>query len=166
MPSAAWVDNGTGLLINGEAGADIAFSVEGLANAAGRISAQIDLGVAPRAPIYAWSCEVQFQATPTQYGTLDLFIAEAPDGDNTQIAGNLGTSEAAVIDPDDLRNLKFIGSVVSEEAAASAVLVTAGEFVTYNRYISIVAWNTAGASVNATDSNFRFNLQPKFIEAQ
>lgn len=166
MPSAAYVDNGTALLVNGEAGADVAFSVEGLANAAGRVSAQIDLGVAPRAPIYAWSCEVQFQATPTQYATLDLYIAEAPDGDSTQIAGDVGATDAALGDVDMVRNLKYIGSVVSENAAASEKCVASGEFATYNRYISIVAMNNSGASVNATDSNFRFDLQPKFIEAQ
>lgn len=125
------------------------------------------LGASPRAYIYAWSCEVQFQATPTQYGTLDLFIAEAPDGDSTQISGDVGASDAALGDVDQLRNLRYIGSVVCENAAASEKFVASSEFTTYNRYISIVAYNnSSGATVNATDSNFRFDLTPKSLQTQ
>lgn len=166
MANEAYIASGTALLINGEAGADYAFSVEGLTNAAGRVSAQIDLGAAPRAGMYAWSCEVQFQATPTQYKTLDLYIAKAPDGDSTQIDGDVGASDAALGDVDMRYNLKYIGSVVSENAAASEKCVASGEFVCYDRYISIVAYNDSGATVNATDSNFRFDLTPKSWQGQ
>ena len=109
----SYVNNGTALLINGEVGADYAFSVEGLTNAAGRVSAQITLAAAPRPLEYSWSCEVQFQATPTQGGTLDLYIATAPDSDSTQIDGDVGASDAALADVDMRFNLKYIGSVVS-----------------------------------------------------
>lgn len=166
MANEAYITNGTALLINGESGADYAFSVEGISNGAGQVSAQIDLGAAPRPAIYSWSCEAQFQATPTQYGTLDLFIAEAPDGDSTQIAGDVGASDAALGDVDMRRNLKYIGSVVSENPTASEKCVASGVFTTYNRYITIVAYNGSGAAVNATDSNFRFDLQPKSWQAQ
>ena len=166
MANESYISNGTSLLINGESGADYAFSVEGLANSAGRVSAQIDLGAAPRAYVYQWSCEAQFQATPTQYATLDLYIAEAPDGDSTQISGDVGASDAALGDVDMRRNLRFIGSVVSENAAASEKCVSSGEFTTYCRYISVIAYNGSGASVNATDSNFRFDITPKAFQGQ
>lgn len=166
MANEAYIANGTALLINGEVGADYAFSVEGLANAAGRVSAQIDLGAAPRPYVYQWSCEAQFQATPTQYATLDLYIATAPDGDSTQIDGDVGASDAALGDVDMRYNLRYIGSVVSENAAASEKCVASGEFTCYSRYLTIVAYNGSGASVNATDSNFRFDIQPKAIQGQ
>lgn len=166
MANEAYVNNGTSLSINGEAGAAYAFSVEGLTNANGRVSAQVDLGAAPRPYIYQWSCEVQFQATPTQYKGLALYIATAPDGDSTQIDGDIGASDAALGDVDMRYNLKFIGYVVSENAAASEKCVAAGEFEVYTRYISIVAYNDSGATVNATDSNFRFDLQPKYMQGQ
>lgn len=166
MANEAYIANGTALLINGEVGADYAFSVEGLTNAAGRVSAQINLGAAPRAYIYSWSCEVQFQATPTQYATLDLYIAGAPDGDSTQIDGDVGASDAALGDVDMRQNLRFIGSVVSENAAASEKCVASGSFVHYDRYLTIVAYNDSGATVNATDSNFRFDITPKAIQGQ
>lgn len=166
MANENYIANGTALLFNGEAGANVAFSVEGLTNAAGRVSAQKDLGAAPRPYIYSWSCEVQFQATPTQGDVLELYIATAPDGDSTQISGDVGSSDAALGDVDMRRNLQYIGSVVSENAAASEKCVAQGSFVTYDRYLTIVAYNASGATVNATDSNFRFDLQPKAFQGQ
>lgn len=166
MANEAYLANGTALLISGIAGADYAFSIEGVASGAGRVSAQVDLGAAPRPFMYSWSCEVQFQATPTQYASLDLYIAEAPDSDSTQIAGDVGASDAALGDVDMRYNLKYIGSVVSENGAASEKCVSQGMFTTFARYISIVAYNGSGATVNATDSNFRFDLTQKSIQAQ
>lgn len=161
----SYVNNGTALSINGEVGADYAWSVEGLTTANGRVSAQIDLGAAPRAGTYEWNCEVQFQATPTQYATLDLYYAEAPDSDSTQITGDVGASDAALGDVDMRSNLHFMGSVVSENAAASEKCVASGVIATTARYISLVAYNGTGASVNATDSNFQFILTPKYLQA-
>lgn len=166
MANEAYINNGTALLINGEAGANYAFSVEGLANAAGRVSAQIDLGAAPRPHLYTWSCEVQFQATPTQGAGLDLYIATAPDGDSTQIDGDIGASDAALGDVDMRYNLQWIGSVISENAAASEKCVKSGTFECKTRYVSIVAYNGSGATVDATDSNFRFDMQPKYLQGQ
>jgi hypothetical protein len=166
MANESYMANGTALLINGEVGADYAFSVEGLANGAGRVSAQIDLGVAPRPYIYAWSCEVQFQATPTQYKGLELYIATAPDNDSSQIDGDVGASDAALGDIDMRYNLTPIGVVLSENAAASEKCVASGVFVAYNRYINIVAFDDSGAAVDGTDSNFRFNLAAKAYQGQ
>lgn len=166
MANELYIANGTALLFNGEVGADVAFSVEGVADGAGRISAQKDWGAAPRAYLYQWSCELQWQATPTQYGTLDLYIAEAPDGDSTQIAGDQGASDAALGDVDSVLNMRYIGSVVSENATASEKCVAHGAFESNARYFSIVAVNNGGAAINATDSNFRFDITPQAYQVQ
>ena len=164
MANETFIDNGTAKLINGEAGADVAWSVEGLTNANGRVSAQIDLGVAPRAYMFKWSCEVMFDATPTQGLGLELYKAGAPDADATQIDGDIGASDAALGDVDMRRNLKLIGYVVSENAAATEKCVASGMFEHYERYLSLVAYNASGATVDATDSDFRFNLVPFHFE--
>lgn len=166
MANEAYIKIGTSLLFNGEATADVAFSMEGVANAAGRVSAQKDLGAAPRPGLYRWSCEVQWQATPTQGAVLELYAAGAPDADATQIDGDVGATDAALADVDMRRNLKFIGSVVSENAAASEKCVAHGVFEWPQRYISIVGYNAAGATINATDSNFRFDLTPISWQSQ
>lgn len=157
---------GTSKLVNGEAGAATAFSMEGVGNGAGRVSAQIDWGAAPRPYTYAWSCEVQFQATPTQGLGLELYIACAPDGDSTQIDGDVGATDAALGDIDMRRNLQMIGFVVSENAAASEKCVASGIFESDKRYMSIVGYNASGAAVNATDSNFRFDIVPVYYQGQ
>lgn len=166
MANEAFIEVQTAKLFNGEAGSDVAFSVEGLTNANGRVSAQYDIGASPRPYLFRWSCEAQFQATPTQARGIELYVAGAPDADATQIDGDIGASDAALGDVDMRRNLQFIGYVTSENAAASEKCVASGTFEFYSRYMSIVAYNDSGASVNATDSNFRFDLQPIAIQGQ
>jgi hypothetical protein len=166
MANEIYLNKGTSKLVGGESGADVAWSVEALANAAGRVAAQIDWGAAPRPDWYEWSCEVQWQATPTQGLTLDLYVAGAPDADSSQIDGDVGTADAALGDVDMRRNLKWIGAVVSENAAASEVCVASGKFQFTQRYMSLVAYNGAGATVNATDTNFRFNIVPMYYQGQ
>ena len=166
MANEIYLRKGTSKLVNGEAGADVAWSMEAVANAAGRVSAQIDWGAAPRPDWYEWSCEVQWQATPTQGAVLELYVAGAPDADNTQLDGDIGTSDAALGDIDMRRNLRYIGCVVSENAAASEICVASGTLQFTPRYMSIVGYNAGGATINATDSNFRFNIIPVYWQGQ
>lgn len=159
MTSKNWVLTSTSLKINGEGDADVALSAEGVADGAGRISAQLNLGASPRAFEFDWSCEVLFQATPTQYGTLELYIATAPDDDSTQIDGDVGASDAALGDVDQLKNLTKIGSVGVEEADTTK-MVGSGTFICTKRYVSFVIYNDSGAAINATDSNFILRITP------
>lgn len=158
--SQAQINVGTGLKFNGEAGADVAFSMEGVATTAGRVSAQYDLGASPRDALFMWHAELLMQATPTQYTTIDFYAAAAYDADSTMIWGDVGATDAALSDVDQLRNLQPIGSVIIEEAGTSK-MVGGGVFQFPHRYISIVGHNNAtGATINAIDSNFLFFLQP------
>lgn len=166
MANESYLNKGTELLVSGAAGADYEWSVEGVANNAGRVSAQIDLGTLPRPDEFEWSCEVQFQATPTQGLGLELYRAGAPDSDSTQIDGDVGSTDAALGDVDMRRNLRQFGYVVSENAAASEVCVASGVFRHTFRYLSLVAYNASGASVNATDTNFVFKLRPIYYQGQ
>jgi len=166
MANEAYVRRGTTLQINGEVGADYAWSIEGVSNGAGRVSAQIDLGVAPRPGLYEWHCETQFQATPTQGAGLELYIATAPDSDSTMIDGDVGASDAALGDVDMRRNLRYLGMVVSENAAASEVCKASGIVEITTRYVSIVGYNASGATTNATDSNSIFYLTPIYWQGQ
>lgn len=166
MANETYLRKGTSKLVNGEAGADVAWSMEGVTNVNGRVSTQIDWGAPPRPDWYEWSCEVQFQATPTQGLGLELYVAGAPDDDSTQIDGDIGATDAALGDADMRRNLRSIGYVVSENAAASEKCVASGIFQFSQRYMSIVGYNASGASINATDSNFRFNITPVYWQGQ
>lgn len=157
---------GTTVLINNGTGKTYTLTAEGLANAAGRVSVQIDLGAAPRPYKFKWTCECQFQATPTQYKGLEIYRAGAPDHDNTRIDGDIGLTDAALGDEDMRQNLKFVGYVVSENAAASEKCIVGGEFEHASRYLSIVIYNDSGAAVNATADNFKFWLTPIWYQGQ
>ena len=166
MANTVYINKGSALLAGGESGANVAWSMEGITTGAGRVSAQYDLGAVPRGARIEWSCEVQFQATPTQYKGLELYAASAPDHDSTQIDGDIGATDAALGDVDMRRNLKFIGYVVSENAAASEKCVASGIFEQTMRYISFVGYNDSGATTNATDTNFRFDFRLVYDEVQ
>lgn len=160
MANEVWITTGTTQKFNGEANANVAFSVQGIANAAGRVSEQFDIGAAPRPYRFKWAATAQFQATPTQGGMLELYVAAAPDHSAALIDGNVGAVNAALGNADMRRNLRYIGSIVVETATANKVFTASGEFVHTHRYLSLVAYNAAGSAVHATDANFAFHLQP------
>ena len=162
MSGEFYIDVGTTLKINGEGDADYAWSVESLADGAGRVSARIDLGAAPRPYVYRWRCKCTWQATPTQGGALQLYISES---DGTYEDGDIGTSDAAMGDVDMRRNMYKFGSVIAEEADTSD-MISGGVVEIYERYVSIAAYNDGGSAVNATDSNFYFGLTPLFVDPQ
>lgn len=166
MANEAYIKEGTPILISGAAGAAVAWSVEGLTSSNGRVSAQIDLGASPRPGWYSWTCEVQFQATPSQGFGLALYKAGAPGVSASMIDADIGNADAALGDVDMRRNLKQFGYVVSENAAAGEVCRASGEFFHTQRYLSLVAYNDSGATVNATDTNFVFYLTPISWQAQ
>lgn len=166
MANEVYIRKGTSRLINGEAGADTAWSMESVGNNAGRVSAQIDWGAAPRPGRYSWSCEVQWAATPVAGGALELYIATAPDADATQIDADVGNTDAALGSATMRQNLQLIGAVISENATASEKCVRSGEFYCDKRYMSIVGYNAGGAAINGTDSNFRFDIVPVYDQGQ
>lgn len=166
MANEAYINKAAAKTVGGGGTPDVAWTMHGLANAAGRVSAQIDWGALPRPARYEWSCSVQWQATPTQGGVLELYIATAPDSASSQIDGDPGSSDAALGDVDMRRNMRAIGAVVSENAAASEPCIASGEFTCTSRHMSIVGYNAAGATINATASNFVFIIRPVYWQGQ
>lgn len=166
MANEAYISGNTWYKVNGEAGADYAWSMEGVTNSNGQVSAQIDLGAVPRPFIVDWICEAQFQATPTQGLGIELYYSAGEDATNTRLEGDIGVSDAALGDVDMRRNLHLFGYVVSENAAASEKCIAAGSFIFYKRYLSFVGYNGSGASINATDSNFVFKFTLRAVQGQ
>jgi len=156
---------GTALKLNGEVGADHAFSMEGVVDNAGRVSIQIDLGASPRPVAYKWKAEALMQATPVQGQSINFYMATAPDNDSTMIDGDVGATDAALGDLDQLRNLTPIGSIAMEEADTTK-MVGGGAFTCLDQYLTIVGENQGGSTINATDSNFIFNLEPYDLQGQ
>lgn len=163
MANKIYVIPETVIEFNGEAGADVAISMEGLTDGNGRISVQHDLGATAHSGMYAWVCFTQWQATPTKNETLDLYLAEA--GNTTDIAGDVGTADIALPLLDQLSNLRHIGEV-NVETAATTKMVSSGIVEIRHRYISLVVVNNGGATLHGTDANSNFLLYPVPDEVQ
>jgi hypothetical protein len=148
------IAEGTVWKVNGEADADYAWSVEGISDGNGRVSARIDLGAAPRGHLLRWRGQYKTQSSPTQGNALKIYVSAS---DGTYEDGNVGTSDAALSDSDVLRNLTQVGQIIADEADTTN-MISGGVFSCYERYLSLVAWNDTGAAINATDSNFIFFL--------
>ena len=163
--SQAQIKIGTTLKFNGEGDADVAFSMEGVTDGNGRVSAQYDLGLSPRNYLFNWYAEGLLQATPTAGTSIDFFVVGAPDIDSTMIAGDVGAADAALTGAEEIVNLLQIGSLVVDTADTSKQ-VTFGTFEHTSRYLSIVGINNTGATINATDSNFIFLVTLYNIQGQ
>jgi hypothetical protein len=167
MANLVYINPETTLKINGEVGADYAWSLEGTLDGTGQISARIDLGADPRSDEYEWICVIQWQGTPTQGKTLDIYKSEWGQSTTTpgECAGDLGAADIDLTDIDQRRNCDLIGQVVVEEADTTKMVQT-GRFRTTSRYITFVAFNDGGTTLNATDSNCEFYLTPVPPEIQ
>jgi hypothetical protein len=161
MSKETYLAEGTALLINGEVGADYALSMEGVANAAGRVSARIDLGAAPRPYLYRWRCKLACQATPTAGNQVRLYKAES---DGTYEDGDVGTADAELVAA-QLTNMRQFGAVTVDTADTSDQ-IAGGVVEIHERHVSIGGWNASGATLNATDSNFVFTLTPIYDQQQ
>jgi len=151
--SKSKITNEFELTLSGEAGADHAFSMEGISDGAGRVSVQIDLGAAPRPSIFQYYPSLLWQASPVQFGVGSFYKAEAPDGDATQIPGDIGNADAALGDIDQITNLDFIGTITAEEANTTKMVGEPLTFKAMSRFLTLVFFNEGGSTTNATDSN-------------
>ena len=133
---------------------DYAFEFHNLAAAAGRQSAHWDRGHAARPWAYEWRGFLQFADVPVLTETVDFYLkwsgtsASAtahPDNDD-------GTGESAVSALAKVSNLKYLGSVVVDEAAANVEMSASGIVVVGSRGVNVVVWNaSADALANDVD---------------
>ena len=161
MANELYINEGTTLKINGEVDADYAWSMEAVANNAGRVSAVIDLGAAPRPFLYRWRCKLAWQATPTANQSLWLYKSES---NGTYEDGDVGTADAAIVAAQK-SNMDLFGQVLVDTADTSDQ-INGGVLECYERYLSIAGWNEGGSAINATDSNFYFSLTPIYDQMQ
>ena len=147
---------------------DYAFELHNLASAAGRQSAQCDLGEGAVSALYEWRAFVQFATTPVLNERVDFYLKTAgssasatahPDNDD-------GMGEGAVSSINKLKNLHYLGSIVVDEAVADIEMVASGEVVILARAFNVVVWNaSADGLTNDVDEN-GFMLSPVPMEIQ
>jgi hypothetical protein len=147
---------------------DYAFELHNLASAAGRQSAQCDLGEGAVSGWYEWRAFIQFATAPVLGETVDFYLKTAGSSDaaTTHPDNDDGTAEGAVSAIDKLNNLHYLGSIVVDEAAQDIEMVASGMVYIGARAFNVVVWNaSADALTNDVDEN-GFLLSPVPSEIQ
>ncbi len=146
-------------------GGTAVFSPASVANAAGRISDQADLGSGARSRLYRWSAKTKCQATPTLNALIRVYLVCADD--TTDLDGGAGTTDAAFATEALLKNLQYIGNIIIDAAGTGAMKASSMNAIEItSRYVSVVWWNASGATLDATGSNHQFTLTPVADEIQ
>ncbi len=139
-------------------------ALNNLAAGAGVQGDQQDLGASPRPYLYVWRLRIEFATTPV-VGEVVRVYAKMSDG--TRIDNDDGTTAAAVSAENKLKNLKLLGLVIVDEAAASTVeMSTSGLATILERYFQPVIWNAAADNLVATNDLSDFTLTPYAFQLQ
>lgn len=162
MTSKAYQLDETALEFKASAG-DVVFTCTSLAASAGRQSAEHDLGAAARAYAYEWRAYCQFATAPVVGETVDVYLKTS---DGTHDDNDDGASDAAVSAEDKLKNLKYMGSIVVDEASATPEFSASGVVQITSRYMQVVFWNATADALSATAAEHGLSLKPFSIQGQ
>ena len=140
-------------------GGDETITLTSLGSGAGRVGDQWDFGTTPK--LYRVSLRVELGASTSLKGEgVQLYLARAPNGFSTQTEGEVGASDAALSDEDNLQNMLFIGAArVDDEADATAQLNASFIFALAERYGSPVVWNATSDALSATAGNHEIRIE-------
>lgn len=164
MANAVKIRTGTPLVFN-DAATNVAFTLDSLANGAGRISAQADLGAAPRPYMYEIRVSAQFAAALALGAELRVYISTS-DG-TTPDAVKAGTADAAVAAESSLYNAQFVGSVIADGTTDNDKQQRSFRVPIYARYVQIALWNAMGQAFEPAATYASYcSLTPIYEEIQ
>lgn len=168
MANKVYVNDEADVLIGSEVGDDIALSSESIADGAGRQSATIDLGAAPRASIFKVEGWTQAVATPTlgAHTAWHLKSAGSETATPDHWTNDDGTGDIAVSATDKLKNCPLILSTIVDEAAANIEYGSKGIREILARHIAIIQQVEMGSAVTADAAETKFRLTPMPDEIQ
>ena len=165
MSNEAYVNHGTAVVFGSEAGDNVAWSTEGIADGAGRQATLYDQGAEGTArPLY-WQYRIycQAQATPTVGNELEVYLKTSdgshPDNDD-------GGTDAAVSAEDKLKNLIRLRSPIVDQAAGNIEFVAHGIIEIPERYFAPVLWNSMGAATTADAAETKAVFTPIYMQTQ
>ena len=133
-----------------DSGGDVVLTTNGITDANGRISAQYDRGTGSKPRLHTVKAVVQWNATVVVGAAVDVYIALADGTASTNIAGTVGSADAALSAIGKLRNLMLVGSVEADQTSATVDTVRFFQNVPIDaRYYSIVLWNRSAVTLKA-----------------
>lgn len=155
---------GTPVIFGGAGGSEIAWSMENIANNAGRQSVLADQGADGTARPHHWRYRIyyQCQATPT-VGQQIRNLLKTSDGSHPD---NSDSGNVAVSSINKLLNLFELNSAKIDQAAANIESVAVGTIIIPARYFGIVGWNTSGATTKNDTAACKAVFTPYYLQAQ
>lgn len=165
MANEFYIKHGSEIVFGSEVGDDVAWTIENIANAAGRQSSFYDQGAEGTARPLFWQYRIftQAQATPTVGNQLRCFLKTSdgshPDNDD-------GTTDAAISSINKLLNLTTLHSPTVDEAAADTMFVNKGMLPIPHRYFGVAGWNAMGSSITNDDTETKAIFTPLFWQQQ
>lgn len=163
MPNKILVNTGAPVTWSPSGGTYL-LSCTSLANGAGRIGAQHDLGAGVTDRLCEWEFRFRSATTPSIGEVVRVYIATGRGG--TYTAGSLGTADAAVSSEDLLRNTDPLGAVEVDAASTTKDFVRRGLLYVRARYLSPIIWNASGVAFSATAGHMEFTIWPSSDEVQ
>lgn len=164
MANAVYQKAGTAVRWTDTTG-DLAITLNNLAAGAGRQGAQKDWGAlsTARPTRYRFRLNVRFATTPVLGEGVQLFWKS---GDGTIYDNDDGTGDVALSATNKSVNLKWIGTLIVDEAATGVDMSISGEFESLERYgMPVVFNNTADNLVASNDVSF-VEVTPIYDEIQ
>lgn len=164
MASAFKFQMGTPVVFGAGGGSEVAWSMENIANNAGRQSVLYDQGSDATARPHHWRYRFvyQFQATPT-VGQQVRNILKTSDGTS---ADNTDSGNVAVSSINKLLNCFDLAAVLVDQAAANIVTAKSGSIIIPARYFGVIGWNTSGASTKNDTAAIKATFTPYYFVSE
>lgn len=166
MPSAIYLRRGTAKVFKASGG-DGTFTVDGIANGAGRISARVDMvGASPAPDFFEITCQVKATSTPTTGTVARVYVvgADAATG-GTRADGGWAETDAAASDEDRFRNTTVVAAVQADEVSGNVFTRTV-RYADSRRYFQVAVWNAYGVALSATSNDTIITITPLYYESQ
>lgn len=144
----------------------------GVAAAAARQGAQVDLGV-NRAPVYALTARIEFASAPTDGDTVEIYMAPSlsgtaatanPGGVTGSDAAYTGTAGSTI--PESVKQLDLVGVLQCTNDGTTVVLQQSWLYSPPLRYVSPVVVNSGTPAFVANAVEMSITLTPLTPEVQ
>lgn len=162
MANAVKIQTGTPITLT-NAGGDYAFTLKNLANGAGRISAQVDLGAAPRAGRYDIRVSLTASGALT-LGASYLAYVYLATSDGTYEDGDKGDADAGIAAITECNNMRCVLVLTPDDTGT--VVQGSVEVPLSQRYVSVAVWNALGVGLANTDGTSLVKITPVYDEIQ
>lgn len=165
MANAVYQKAGTPVVWK-DSGGDLAMTLQNLATVTGRQGATKDWGAlsTARPTRYHFRYQCSLETAGTLGERQELYWKSSDDNsifDNDDGAGDIALSAA-----DKLKNLKLIGVMYTDEAAADIRMSIEGYFDDYNRYGCPVLYNGTTDNLQNTSNDASITVTPIYDEIQ